>query len=526
MEKDGGKSETVETDFGYIRLVSCRTGVKDLSGLTVGVDVGLNRGWILNKINIEPVAENAKADVLPIFQENRAVNQSWTTDYNASTIFPIWLHNMKNKDVFLTVLGEFEACSEETYKCTKVKQFLNLPLPANESYPTLSCGAIQYALKNAATNIRKTKIKAKNQLLENGDLKIRIVFPKDVKQVDIQSLEVPLKPVFQKTDRFVFTGIFRPETPLKIWDKILLNIRSTNGCFTWNLIVSNKKMPKIPMPLPFGFGFWSGIFFFFLSPLWCAWMMPNKITDKVAAFRKRTRYIQLTSFCAILGFGLCWIMGLNPFLWIENQVVAWGIIIGLIILLIKPVPKKLWVMGTLIFILPKPFGGFLNEATISTKIYLILWWMFCTYIPFNIWLLAPKKILEFFKDVQGQNIPAYGIIVRLPYLILLGWLGISLAGYYHYNTDPTFEPGQTKGPAIVRVVKPVCLSCIKDRAFFLSRFKDWLYQVNPNSDWAKARKELYQVKDNSFYIYIKEDGGEILIPQDLTRSKLTNAINN
>ena len=149
--------------------------------------------------------------------------------------------------------------------------------------------------------------------------------------------------------------------------------------------------------------------------------------------------------------------------------------------------------------------------------------MVCAYIPFNIWLLAPKQILNFFKDVQGQNIPAYGAIVRLPYIILAVWLGIALVGYYHYQADPVFEPDKTQGPAIVRVVKPVCLTCVKDRAFFLSHFKKNLYRINPHSAWAEEKRNLYQ-ENGDFYIYIKGNGQEILIPKDLTRSKLSKAL--
>ena len=521
MNSKGGTSESIETEFGNLRLISCRTGIKSLSGLTAGVEVALKPGWILKTIDLNPTAENAKADILPVFQENRTPSQGWTTDYQKSTIFPIWLYDLKNQDVPLTVFGKFEACSLNTYKCIHVAQFLNLMLPAGEAYPTLSCGAIQYALKNAAFDITKTKVQAENQLLPNGDLKIRLIFPKDVQQIDLQSLNIPLDLIFKKTDGVVFTGILHPQNTITVGDEIPLNIRSNNGCFKWNLVVTDKELPPVRMPLPFGFGFWSGILFFFLSPLWVAWMMPNKIENNPALFRKKIRAFQLIISLGIFGLGLCWISGLNPFTWIQNQIMAWLVLGMLLVLLVKPLPMQLWVIGILVFIFPRPFGEILNKVAFSTKIYLLIWWTICAYIPFNIWLLAPKSILSFFKDTQSQNIPAYKIIVRLPYMILIGWLGLSLTGFYHFKIDPIYQPGKTKGPAIVQVVNPVCLTCVKDRAFFLSHFKNHLYRIASDSEWAKEKRKLYQITEDTFYIYIKRNGQEVVFPQNLTRSKLS-----
>ena len=526
MGKDGGTSAFVETEFGEIRLISCRTGIKNLSGLAAGVDVALKPGWIIRKINIEPSEEYAKANVLPVFKEDSGVNQSWTENYQQSTIFPIWLYEMNNQDIPLTILTEIEACSTETRKCLQTQQFLNLPLSAGEAYPTLTCGAITHALKNAAVDITRTNVKAENQLLPNGDLKVRLIFPKDVQTIDIQSLDVLMKSTFKKIDQFVYTGIFHPEYLLKNGDKIPLNIRSSNGCYTWDLIVSGGELDPVSMPLPFGFGFWSGILFFFLSPLWCAWMMPNKITDDERIFRKKIRLLQLYSVIGIWGLGGLWMIGLYPFGWIQNPFFAGTILIGLAALIIKPVPKRLWVIGGLVFILPKPFGGILSDVGLSTKVYLLIWWTICAYIPFNIWLLMPKVILKFFEDVQKQDIPAYGTIVRLPYIILLGWLGVSLIGYHHYKVDPIFQPDETKGAAIVQVLNPVCLTCVKDRMFFLSHFKDHLYRINADSEWAQEKKKLYQVTSDTFYIYIKPNGQEILLPQNLSRNKLSNALSN
>jgi len=198
MNTSGGASESVETEFGHIRLVSCRTGVKDLSGLTAGVEVMLKSGWILRHIDLAPMAENAQADVLPLFQENKTVQQNWTSDYQQSTIFPIWLHDMQNRDVALTVLGKFEACSMDSYKCLHVAQFLNLALPAGEAYPTLSCGAIQYTLKNdldETTNISDcvmdyTDIEKKHKIEELTPEKILQIIANKKEKLDSYLKEI------------------------------------------------------------------------------------------------------------------------------------------------------------------------------------------------------------------------------------------------------------------------------------------------------------------------------------------------
>ncbi|MDY6407565.1 MAG: hypothetical protein SPL08_02515, partial [Pseudomonadota bacterium] len=56
-EGSSGRSEAIEMPFGTISLVSCRTGIKNLSGLAVGVDVQLKSGWILTDIDLKPSSE-------------------------------------------------------------------------------------------------------------------------------------------------------------------------------------------------------------------------------------------------------------------------------------------------------------------------------------------------------------------------------------------------------------------------------------------------------------------------------------
>ena len=527
LEKSGnGVTDWDEYEFGKARLISCRTGVKDLSGLVVGVQIVLNQNWILKSIRLLPSEENSQATVLPVFQENAPVIQSWTSNYRGENIFPIWLSNLNNKDVPLSVLGYGEACSETTGKCLPFSLMMNLMLEASESYPTVTCAALNHTLRTAAVDAEKTQLRADNQILENGDIKVRLTFPKPVRVVEMQSTgNIPLKQMFGWVDGETYMALFRPEIPLSAGDPISFNIRSSLGCYTLNTTVKAENLPNLPKSFSFWIAFWSGLFFFLLSPVWCIWMMPNGITNDPTLFRRKIRQIQSGIFWGIGGLGILWFLGYSPTNWIQITTVIVIMIIALIGLLIRPIPRHVWVITALIILLPKPFWYMIEDISGKAKIFLLIWWFICCCFPLNIWLLFPDAVLRFFKQVQHNDTPAYGSVVRLPYLVLIGWIIVSLAGYKYFASDPIYPETDGTKPALVRVTKPICISCINNRALVVSKFsKEMIYRADYRSEWAQKRKELYQIPNDTFYVYITPSGKEIILPINLTRQKLSEAI--
>ncbi|MDY6408051.1 MAG: hypothetical protein SPL08_05075, partial [Pseudomonadota bacterium] len=128
--------------------------------------------------------------------------------------------------------------------------------------------------------------------------------------------------------------------------------------------------------------------------------------------------------------------------------------------------------------------------------------------------------------VQEQNIPTYRIIARLPYWILLCWLGIGLTGHIYFKKDPIFIPEKAPKPAIIRVNNPLCLKCVSDRALLLFPFRSHLYRIDAHSKWVAEKRKLYHINNDTFYIYIKSNGQEILLPEKLTRKTLAQSLSN
>ena len=522
---DGGVSADEKMPFGLVRLASCRTGFKNIKGLTTAVEVSLDKGWVIKDVHIFPVkSKDYLAIVLPVFNPKKAVSEEWETDYINNPVFPIWLEPLTQKDLTLSVMVDFHACHSFTGICSYYTGQLDLNLLAGESYVTHPYAAINHALITAAVDINRTTVQAEHQLLDNGDLKIRLIFPKKIESLDIKSVKgKPLTPIFSKTDDTVYTVILHRGTPIQLGEKFSFQIRSSAGCYLMKTEVKSKApFVQLPQQISWLTIFWTGLIFFALSPVWPYFFMPQKIEKTPQKLRKQIRLLQLSIGLGILALLLLWIFNFSFSDLLNYPFIGFLFIPLIIYLLIKPI-QPIWMIGILIVILPKPFWDWVALVPNKTKVGLVIWWFVCLYLPLNVLLMFPKTILNFFKQVQKEDSPTYPHVARLSYWLLLGWMILVFGGQFYFCSDKIFDPEKTTGPAIVRVTTPTCLSCLKERAFIFSSLdskKLPVYKLDFKNKWAKQKKNDYQIRKNSFNLLLTPDGREIVLPEKLSRYKL------
>ena len=522
---NGGISPDAEMPFGRVRLASCRTGFKNVKGMATAVEVSLKNGWILKEVHIFPVkSKDYQATVLPVFNTKKKTSENWETDYINNPIFPIWLEPLSQQEITLSAMVNFRACHSMSGICDHYTNILSLNLPADESYVTHACGAINHSLIAAAVDIDKTPVQTEHQLLDNGDIKIRLTFPKKIQHLDIKSVKGNLlTPLFSNIGDNTFTTILHRDTPIQIGETLSFQIRSSGGCYLMKTEVKSKEpLVQHPQKISWWIIFWTGLIFFALSPVWSYWLMPQSMGKNQKELKKRIRQLQLSAGIGIFVLLLLWIFNFSFVDLLNYPFVGFIFVCLIIYLLIKPI-QPIWAVGTLIVILPKPFWDWVTLVPNGTKIGLACWWFLCLYMPLNIWLIYPQGILNFFKQVQKENISAYPHVVRLSYWLLLAWMVLIGIGQFYFRSDKIFDPQNIKKPAIVRVTAPTCLSCIRERAFIFSSLDKEvipLYRLDFKNKWAKEKKNDYQIRKNTFNLLLTPDGREIVLPEKLSRYKL------
>ena len=135
---------------------------------------------------------------------------------------------------------------------------------------------------------------------------------------------------------------------------------------------------------------------------------------------------------------------------------------------------------------------------------------------FNIWKMSPKETLSVFKKFKKADTPAYHIFVRMPYIILVIWLGLVLI-CLPKTFDISDIQKKTDGLVIVQVSPPLSLSALKDRFFIFSSLKGVpVYRIKSNNEWVRQKKTDYALNEEKFNILITANNQEIILPDNLS----------
>ena len=250
-----GKTEPQSFNGGQIRLISCRTGVKGLDGLMIGVDITLKQGWQVRAPLLEISAGSWQATPLPVFRTDRKPTEPWTDAYTGRIVFPIWLSGPVGQaaDVHISYHLDLIPPPDQTEgaEITLVqKGDLFLPLPATESYPTDTCVFIHQALKSAAVDLTQTDIIGQTALRPDGQINLRLIFPKKIEYVAIQPVNLSELSVTRTIIFFKPLSIPKPPLNQGISSRFAFNHRPDATSGIWRLKIS--PYPLIICRCPYG----------------------------------------------------------------------------------------------------------------------------------------------------------------------------------------------------------------------------------------------------------------------------------
>ena len=243
------------------------------------------------------------------------------------------------------------------------------------------------------------------------------------------------------------------------------------------------------------------------SPLWLLLFRPDPRTQK--ELKHQARFIQKITVGALLILLGLWWGNIFPTadVWPLWWICFW---LGIAIYGLWRAVFPRWMIVPMIVLWPRPFYDWLNGISDWSKIGVVIWWGFCCFLTFNLWIIAPKWFLSLKKSAERS----YYILIRFPFLLLILWLGGALIGSAVIEKDPIFKQWP-KGPAIVRVTSPVCITCLKDRISLFSKIDTSvipLYQADKSSKTIKEKYKLNQINNKNFSIFITTDGREIIVP--------------
>ena len=351
---------------------------------------------------------------------------------------------------------------------------------------------------------------------------LRLIFPKPNQSVELQEETFNRLSVISTQDRGnIWTFTLKSDSPLRIGERLPLIIRTTNGCYSASIQIDNKPLSFLQEKLSIWTAFWIGLFFFILSPVWCYWLAPHKLTSRTKELNKEIIKLQLGYGISILILGIVWCLNIPLYCWTNFIILDWIALFLCIFLFFKPF-QPVFVICILTVLLPKPFWETIAYISVSAKTGLLIWCFLFPYLMFNLWRLSSKSILPVFKRFQKGKAFSYHIFIRLPYLILTTWLTMTLISSLSTETK---LPNNLVRPAIIHVSQPTCISCIKDKIFTFAALKEIpVYHLNTNHAWAKQKKSEYSISQNNFNIFLTLDNREIILPDNLSIHRLKQII--
>ena len=399
---EAGIGEWHEVPFGKVRVLSCTTGVKDLSMVVGGIQVDLSPDWVMKKPTLKPLS-----DKMPSWLETPVRPGSGkNTIYEKQVFFPlVYTRNATDTGNFeLGAQGEFPVCQGD--KCMTLPLRMGLWLKADEADYTTACSYIIKEQLQTPLMAEAQGVKG-NAWVEHGEVIMAFSGIKSPINAFLQTTEQDSFQV-QET-RLEKTGvIMRVKT--NAWDMghqkdwILI---TNKGVFRVPVIMQNSAIALPKAPHPFSV-WWIGWELFFMTPLFIWWglgmMHANKDWKK-----------EILKFCLFVPP-----VFLIRFLLEKYTPLNWGayaIILLILVCLFPPIKKE----RALVVFFVWPFFPKIPSMPVGTS---IIWFgVMCAemLIPFVFLYLKMSEIRKVLQDLKKKNFFLYNLIFLLPTVYLLGW---------------------------------------------------------------------------------------------------------
>ena len=465
-----GLGEYQKTEFGRFRLISCSGGIPKDNALFLMVEGLLFDGWVLQKPVI-PYSVDEKILQEDISYPIADLNEKHFSGYKNEAYFSLVYFLKEGVTEFnLNKKIPVKACKDNI--CKEDLLDLSLILKNDSKYPTDICAKMHRKFQLIARKPQKKEIEAVLNIIDNNHVQLIASFNQNVSFLNFQTENLEDFEIIKKDFNENQASLLIKTNTKKMPQSLLVTLISSAGIFETNIEAKEAPYMFLKENLNWFYVFCSGIWLFFLSPLFYLFLsLPDKEAELLQRVRKiKIIYGLLFLTLAILFYFMPQLANLleisGPLIVVSFLTLCW--------LLYKPMFGL--GMGVLFFVLlPKPYmtEAVLTFSSIKGYIFILfLIWYVISMFPFE----ALKKYPALFGALR--NLKQYPILIRLPQIILFFWLIISFSANFSVKVEPeTINTlRKTNQPMYISVERGLCLSCYLNKlslAYYLKHFTDY-----------------------------------------------------
>ncbi|MBO7244638.1 MAG: hypothetical protein J6V53_05105 [Alphaproteobacteria bacterium] len=467
-----GLGDYQKTEFGRFRLISCSGGIPKDNILFLMVEALLQKDWKLEKPLI-PYSQLDNVLEEKILYPVSSLDEKWFSGYENKAYFSL-IYHLKEGTQELAVNKKFpvKACLKDLCK----EEFLDLSLSIrNDSlYPTDVCTKMLRQFQLMIKKPKKEEVGAQLNILENNYLQLFVTFKKDVSFLNLQTQKLGNFEIVKKDFKDNQASLLIKTDINLTSDAIPLTLISSLGIF--EIEVSPAQNPYVFLGENINWldVFGAGILLFFLSPLFYLFL---SLPDEKNALLEKVKKIQILFGILFLFVAFSFYLYPNLINLMELRGVFVWIMLGILLWLVY-YPKYTLQMGIIVFLLfPKPYLTnlilmFSEEGGI---------WLFGLFFILFILGMLPfmlcKRLPILFSELR--KLKQYTVLIRLPQMILLGWLLIAFFGNNSYSKslpDDIETLKKNNQVVYVSVEDDVCLSCLLNKwsfSYYLNHMTDY-----------------------------------------------------
>lgn len=532
-----GYGNFTDLPFGKVRLVSCYSGIQENRTVFAAVHVISHPDWYFFKPDIQVTSKSAQTPIISAPLNVVQPGEKPKDTYYNTMFFPIILE-LDNQDepYNLTALIKIKACDKNG--CDTFETPLELPLTNTERFPTGICPLlIQVLQQTPLPPVDGTTVQANQN--EKGDIQFFFEFAQTPKVLSIHfDGDFLYEEISNNIKGQSASVVIKPITPVEQGEILPLQVITTQQ--SYDLPVQINRGTFIPLTFPFAWGaaFLGGFILFFFTPFFALFMTFTPRTQKEV--KQKGREVFFSIMAVALLFALSYQAKLIiPYPLVQSfPLLALFAALVLIYLLIFP---KTSVLGAFLglLILPKPYLDSVFNTMPSGSLYpffITLYWGVCLGFVFYLMYKKPAVMLKVFKIFKSTPKQTYKFI-RIPLVLLLGWLVIGSLGNAYVNKDiPAYTPellqkNLNEGKIVfVSVENPVCLQCVWNKAIALKTgfarplYKDGrLVIMRLDESFEQAREFKFKNDKNTLPInmlYGPSNKNGLLLPDYLAYTEL------
>ena len=473
---EAGIGEWHELPFGKMRLVSCSSGVDDLSMVVGGLEVNLNADWTMKKPSLKPLSTD-----LPSWIESPVVAGSGKdVTYQGNLFFPlVYARNPTEKNDFeFGVQGDFPLCRNG--KCLTFPLRLSLPLSAREAKYTSLCS---YIIKKQHFTPLPASIQGIIGTATTKGENIYFTFS-GIRRPEIAFLQTTTEEDFQVlTTQLEETGLsmYVQTKPWAVGSSKEWILLTNKGYFRVPVVMEKEAKP-LPSPSAPWSIWWMGWSLFFMTPLFVWWGLGIARTKKL--WQK-----QIIRLCLFLPLALIGKIAWQQF--VPFDIILFNILLLALVCFIPP-QKYLWALALFVI---WPLTTKIPDLSPSLfALWFVVIWIEVG-LPFAYLYLKADEFGSLLRRAKKQNFFRFNLAFLTPTLFLLGL-------FIWRSTRPMIPYQNTINPSGLTIV---CQNCAPWKSLSNVHF------VHPDTPFGKALKNIYHRPKNDL-IFWQEKGIRVILP--------------